>query len=166
MTDTKNLTAPAHSEAAAPRKVAVVTGATGGKVSPFNFIIPQVLVWVFLICATSVSVYRDMSLGHLNIATIWNGINLVALTAFMVVAYLEGRAAVGKEGRAHEVALRQVVQDEGGAAQFHRDQQHAPVPGPHQVGSPRQAARAARVLHPEDHRMPRPSRRRPAAPAA
>ena len=30
MTDTKNLTAPAHSEAAAPRKVAVVTGATGG----------------------------------------------------------------------------------------------------------------------------------------
>ena len=29
MTDTKNLTAPAHSEAAAPRKVAVVTGATG-----------------------------------------------------------------------------------------------------------------------------------------
>ncbi|WP_232548151.1 glycosyltransferase family 2 protein [Propioniciclava soli] len=87
-----------------------VTGATGGKVSPFNFIIPQVLVWVFLICATSVSVYRDMSLGHLNIATIWNGINLVALTAFMVVAYLEGRAAVGSARAAAATPLPDPVE--------------------------------------------------------
>ena len=43
--------------------------------------IPQVLVWVFLIYATVVSVFRDMTLGYLNIATVWNGINLLALTA-------------------------------------------------------------------------------------
>ena len=30
MTDTKNVTASAHSESEAPQKVAVVTGATGG----------------------------------------------------------------------------------------------------------------------------------------
>lgn len=72
------------------------TGATGGQASPFNFIIPQVLVWVFLICATFVSVMRDLTLGYLNIATVWNGINLVALTAFMVVAFAETRSIRGR----------------------------------------------------------------------
>ncbi|MFP5416375.1 MAG: glycosyltransferase family 2 protein [Actinomycetes bacterium] len=66
-----------------------VTGATGGKTSPFNYMIPQVLVWVFLIYATVVSVFRDMTLGYLNIATVWNAINLLALSAFVAVAFSE-----------------------------------------------------------------------------
>ena len=46
-----------------------VTGATGRKASPFNFMIPQVLVWVFLLGTTAVSILRDTTLGYLNIAT-------------------------------------------------------------------------------------------------
>ena len=73
-----------------------VTGATGRSASPFNFMIPQVLVWVFLLGTTAVSVYRDLTLGYLNIATVWNGINLLALSAFMAVALGE---QAGQRGR-------------------------------------------------------------------
>ena len=66
-----------------------VTGALGRKESPFNFMIPQLLVWVFLICTTAVSVLRDTNLGYLNVATVWNAINLLALTAFVGVAVNE-----------------------------------------------------------------------------
>ena len=73
-----------------------VTGATGRKASPFNFMIPQVLVWVFLLGTTAVSILRDTTLGYLNIATVWNGINLLALTAFIGVAFGELRHQRGR----------------------------------------------------------------------
>lgn len=73
-----------------------VTGATGRSSSPFNFMIPQVLVWVFLLGTTAVSIYRDMTLGYLNIATVWNGINLIALSAFMAVAFGEQAGLRGR----------------------------------------------------------------------
>lgn len=66
-----------------------VTGALGRRESPFNFMIPQLLVWVFLICTTAVSILRDTNLGYLNVATVWNALNLLALTAFVGVAVRE-----------------------------------------------------------------------------
>ncbi|MFV0453292.1 MAG: hypothetical protein ACK5LS_13815, partial [Propioniciclava sp.] len=68
------------------------TGAVGRKASPFNFMLPQLFVWFFLAWTTVVSVWRDTTLGYLNVATVWNVINLLALTAFVVVAAAETRA--------------------------------------------------------------------------
>lgn len=73
-----------------------VTGATGGKASPFNFILPQVFVWMFLVWTTCVSVMRDVSLGQLNVATVWNAVNLIALSAFLIVAAVETRSGTGR----------------------------------------------------------------------
>lgn len=68
-----------------------VTGALGRRASPFNFMIPQLLVWFFLVWTTAVSILRDITLGYLNVATAWNGINLLALSAFVAVALGELR---------------------------------------------------------------------------
>ena len=68
-----------------------VTGTTGRASSAFNFMIPQVLVFVFLLGTTFVSIWRDLTMSQFNIATFWNLVNTVALGAFVVVGDLEHR---------------------------------------------------------------------------
>ncbi|WP_258371633.1 cellulose synthase catalytic subunit [Curtobacterium sp. MCBD17_023] len=67
-----------------------VTGAGRGRApSPFNFIVPQVLVFVFLSLTSVVAIWRDVSNGQLTLATAWNITNSVIFGAFIVTAFRE-----------------------------------------------------------------------------
>lgn len=68
-----------------------VTGSASRR-SPFEFIIPQVLFFVFLALTTAVAVWRDVGIGELTLATLWNATNTVILGAFVVTAAREAHA--------------------------------------------------------------------------
>ncbi len=65
-----------------------VTGA-GKASSPFNFIIPQVLFFVFLALTSVVAIWRDIDNGVLTLATAWNVTNTLILGAFVLTAARE-----------------------------------------------------------------------------
>ena len=67
-----------------------VTGA-GRASSPFNFIIPQVLFFVFLALTSVVAIWRDVDNGVLTLATAWNVTNTLILGAFVLTAAREAR---------------------------------------------------------------------------
>jgi cellulose synthase (UDP-forming) len=66
-----------------------VTGSKTRVESPFNFLIPQVLVFVFLALTSAVAIWRDLDNSQLTLATAWNVTNTFVLGAFMVVAVKE-----------------------------------------------------------------------------
>ena len=68
-----------------------VTGSKSRADSPFNFIIPQVLVFVFLACTSVVALWRDSSNGQFSLATAWTLTNTFILGSFMVVALREAQ---------------------------------------------------------------------------
>ena len=63
--------------------------ATSKASSPFNFIIPQVLVFVFLLLTSVVAIWRDLDNSQLTLATAWNVTNTLILGSFMIVACRE-----------------------------------------------------------------------------
>ncbi|WP_296667764.1 glycosyltransferase [Demequina sp.] len=67
------------------------TGSTQAR-SPFNFIVPQVLFFVFLALTSVVAVWRDWENGIVTLATAWNVTNTVILAAFLLAARREARA--------------------------------------------------------------------------
>lgn len=70
-----------------------VTGAGRGRApSPFNFIVPQVLVFVFLSLTSVVAIWRDVSNGQLTLATAWNITNSLIFGAFIITAFREQSA--------------------------------------------------------------------------
>ena len=71
-----------------------VTGTTT-RSSAFNFIIPQVLTFVFLLGTSIVSIWRDLTLGQLNVATFWSVVNTVAIGALIGVAFHEAAEVHG-----------------------------------------------------------------------
>ena len=66
-----------------------VTGANTKKSSPFNFIRPQVYLFVFLALTSVVAIWRDLNNAQLTLATAWNVTNTAVLGAFLVVALVE-----------------------------------------------------------------------------
>jgi cellulose synthase (UDP-forming) len=66
-----------------------VTGSKTRPESPFNFIIPQVLVFVFLALTSVVAIWRDIDNSQLTLATGWNVTNTLILAVFMLVALRE-----------------------------------------------------------------------------
>jgi len=66
-----------------------VTGNKSKVQSPFNFMIPQVLVFFFLLFTSVVSIWRDMGNSQLSLATAWCVTNTFILGAFIVVAFKE-----------------------------------------------------------------------------
>ncbi len=66
-----------------------VTGTTTRAESPFNFMIPQVLVFVFLALTSVVSIWRDLGNSLFSLATAWSITNTFILGAFIVVAFRE-----------------------------------------------------------------------------
>lgn len=66
-----------------------VTGNTAKASSPFNFMIPQVLVFVFLLLTSVVAIWRDLDNSQLTLATAWNVTNTFILGGFMIVACRE-----------------------------------------------------------------------------
>jgi len=65
-----------------------VTGSSS-KSSPFNFVVPQMLFFVFLALTTVVGVWRDAANGVFTLATAWNATNTVILGAFLVAVLRE-----------------------------------------------------------------------------
>jgi cellulose synthase (UDP-forming) len=61
--------------------------------SPFDFIIPQVLFFIFIALTSVVAIYRDIDNGVLTLATAWNVTNTVILGSFVIAAMGESRAA-------------------------------------------------------------------------
>jgi cellulose synthase (UDP-forming) len=66
-----------------------VTGSKSKAQSPFNFMIPQVLTFVFLALTSVVAIWRDIDNSLFTIATAWNVTNTFILGAFMIVAFRE-----------------------------------------------------------------------------
>lgn len=76
------------------------TGAARRRVSAFNFMIPQILLFATLLIGFATSVWRDVNLGFFNIATMWLAINTVALGAFLFIGCQEAaEARAVKTGR-------------------------------------------------------------------
>ena len=69
-----------------------VTGGTRTATSPFNYILPQVLFFAFLLLTSVVGAWRDQANGSLSLALAWNVTNTVVLGAFMVTALREAQA--------------------------------------------------------------------------
>lgn len=99
-----------------------VTGRKGVRTSPFNFIIPQMLFFLFLALTSVVAIWRDTDNGVLTLATIWNLLNTAILLSFLIVAGFEARrfrlerraarkpvAAVAAEAAPEPTPVRTVV---------------------------------------------------------
>ncbi|MDC7123667.1 cellulose synthase catalytic subunit [Cellulomonas fimi] len=69
-----------------------VTGQKGAYRSPFAFMQPQVLFFVFLLLTTAVGVWKDLGNGHLSLALAWNATNTLILGGFVITAWKEGHA--------------------------------------------------------------------------
>jgi cellulose synthase (UDP-forming) len=91
-----------------------VTGTTM-KSSAFNFIIPQVLTFVFLLGVSIVSIWRDINLGQLNVATFWSVVNTLAIGAFIGVGFHEAREVQGVADPTDVDLAERVVEDEPSA---------------------------------------------------
>ncbi|MDQ1545643.1 MAG: hypothetical protein QOH69_547 [Actinomycetota bacterium] len=70
-----------------------VTGSSGKRVSPFNFIVPQVLFFVFLLFTSLVGIVKDYGHETLTLATAWNVTNTIVLSVFIGAAFLESHRA-------------------------------------------------------------------------
>lgn len=69
-----------------------VTGRRGSASSPFNFIVPQLLFFVFLSLTSVVGIARDIDNQTFTLATAWNLTNTIILGAFVATAWREDRA--------------------------------------------------------------------------
>ncbi len=67
-----------------------VTGSSTSR-SPFNFIVPQLLMFVFLALTSVVAISRDLHNWSLSLATAWNVTNTVILAIFIAAAAREVR---------------------------------------------------------------------------
>ena len=68
-----------------------VTGSTTRAASPFNFMVPQVLTFVFLALTAAVGTWQNLVTGSLTLGTAWCVTNSLVLGAFIVVALGESR---------------------------------------------------------------------------
>lgn len=68
-----------------------VTGQKGAVSSPFNFMMPQVWFFAFLLITTAVAVWKDLGNGYFSLALAWNATNTVILGAFVLTAVGEAR---------------------------------------------------------------------------
>ena len=70
-----------------------VTGAAGKRVSPFNFMIPQVLMFAFLLLTSVVAVTKDVGHGTITLATAWNLTSTLVFAVFIGAAIKESHLA-------------------------------------------------------------------------
>ena len=68
-----------------------VTGQKGARTSPFTFIGPQVLAFVFLLATSLVGLWQARLDRTFSLAVFWNILNTVVLGAFVVTALKEAR---------------------------------------------------------------------------
>ncbi|GAA2749639.1 hypothetical protein GCM10009869_06220 [Amnibacterium kyonggiense] len=75
-----------------------VTGAKGKSSSPFNYIVPQMLTFLFLALTSVVGVWRDMDNGVFTLASAWNITNSLIIALFIGFAARE-HAQMKREAR-------------------------------------------------------------------
>ena len=67
------------------------TGDRGAAQSPFNFIVPQVLIFGFLAIVTAIGIWKTVYTGTLALSLVWNLLNTVIFGAFVIMALREAR---------------------------------------------------------------------------
>lgn len=83
-----------------------VTGAVAKRPSPFNFMIPQVLIFTFLFLTSIVAIMKDAGNFTFTLATAWNVTNTIVFGIFVWAALREPRKAVVLSPRTSHVARR------------------------------------------------------------
>ena len=76
-----------------------VTGQAGRASSPFNFMVPQVLFFWFLLLTTAVGAWKDWNSGTFSLALAWNATNALILGTFVLTAMREART-IARDNRA------------------------------------------------------------------
>lgn len=118
-----------------------VTGAARKRaLSPFNFIVPQVLTFLFLSLTSVVGIYKDIGNQTLTLATAWNVTNAIVLGIFI--------AAAGREERAIRAGARI-------ERQLERSMRRSPV----RSAAPLAAPSLQPVLHTHTQQLPIPAER-------
>ena len=79
-----------------------VTGGSGRRSSPFNFMIPQVMVFTFLLLTSFVAISKDIGHQNLTLATAWNVTNTVLIGVFIAAAFRESHRAKAAARRARK----------------------------------------------------------------
>lgn len=77
-----------------------VTGRGGKRSSPFNFMIPQVMVFAFLFLTSLVAITKDIEHQNLTLATAWNVTNTIVIGVFIAAAFRESHRAKAADRRA------------------------------------------------------------------
>ncbi len=80
-----------------------VTGGKRARRSPFNYMIPQTLFFVFLFLTSIVAGVKDYGNGALTLATGWNVTNTLIIGAFIAAAVVES-TRIRRESTQKEVA--------------------------------------------------------------
>lgn len=124
-----------------------VTGQKGVRNSPFTFIVPQVLAFVFLLATSVVGVWQAQLDRAFSLAVFWNILNTLVLGAFVVTALKESReiARASRELRALRRAGREPVGE-------HDEKVVTPV-----LPEPREERRAAAIKPVTPVPPPRPA---------
>ncbi|MGN6444496.1 glycosyltransferase [Amnibacterium sp.] len=65
------------------------TGAAGSASSPFNYIVPQMLTFLFLAITSAVGLWRDLDNGVFTLASAWNITNTLIIGSFLGFAARE-----------------------------------------------------------------------------
>jgi cellulose synthase (UDP-forming) len=65
------------------------TGAKKGYDSPFNYVVPQMLVTLFMLLTSLVGIWRDLDNGVFTLATAWSVTNTMVLFVFVATAFKE-----------------------------------------------------------------------------
>ncbi|WP_182112934.1 MULTISPECIES: glycosyltransferase [unclassified Actinotalea] len=79
-----------------------VTGSKRRATTPFAFIVPQVLFFVFLLLTSVVGAWKDVTGGTFSLALAWNTTNALILGSFVVTAWRE-HVALGRTSRHAEL---------------------------------------------------------------
>ncbi len=125
-----------------------VTGAVRTR-SPFNFVVPQMLFFVFLSLTSMLAVWRDWLHGMPSLATGWNLVNTVVLGAFMLAAAREAKSL-----RLARRAERRAAREARATRPTHAASRTAPAPLPAPAVAPALAIVGAREEAAPSHGVP------------
>nr|NLD41310.1 glycosyl transferase family 2 [Actinomycetales bacterium] len=85
-----------------------VTGRVGAANSPFNYILPQAWMFLYLALTTMIGTLKWSWTGEASIALVWNVINMTAFGVFIVLAFQESRRLRRGEEASHPIAASPV----------------------------------------------------------
>ncbi|MEJ3404060.1 glycosyltransferase family 2 protein [Rathayibacter sp. YIM 133350] len=86
-----------------------VTGGGGRRSSPFNFMIPQVLLFAFLFLTSIVAIAKDVGHLTLTLATAWNVTNTIVIGVFIIAAFRESHVGKVQDRQARRIRIAAAV---------------------------------------------------------